>query len=544
MNYVSEKWQFAVYASAAASLSMSGIKEEEDADMTNIRKNVWELGSDWADPILWYARGVKAMKARALNETTGWQFYGAIHGIDQNLWQQLGYLNPEDPMPSSADQTTYWNQCQHGSWYFLPWHRGYVIAFESVVRDAVVKLGGPADWAIPYWNYFKPNQFQLPPAFALPNWPDGQGDNPLFVQQRYGPDNDGNVFVPIDQINLSALADPAFTGVANGGSPGFGGVNTGFSHGGAVHGGVETQPHDYVHGLVGGGDPQSSLPGLMSDPDTAGLDPIFWLHHANIDRLWEVWRMNPATDVDPSDANWLNGPSAVGQPAFMLPMPGGTSWTYTPGDMSDLSKLAYGYDDVSPPAGTPQLVARLNRLGMSPAAAEALVRSTAMAGPKTAELLGASASGLRLVGTAAATSVALDPSVQRKVAASISALAGAAPKAPDRIFLNLENVRGLNDATAFSVYINLPEGADPAQYSDHLAGSIALFGVRKATLAVDGHAGDGLTFVLEITHVLDALHLSGTLNIDQLQVRLVPRNPVPEAAQVSIGRISIFRQSG
>jgi len=27
----------------------------------------------------------------------------------------------------------------------------------------------------------------LPPAFASPDWPDGNGDNPLYVKQRYGP---------------------------------------------------------------------------------------------------------------------------------------------------------------------------------------------------------------------------------------------------------------------------------------------------------------------------------------------------------------------
>jgi tyrosinase len=47
--------------------------------MTFTRKNVWELGADWADPILWYARGVKAMKSRAFKEPTGWRFYAAIH---------------------------------------------------------------------------------------------------------------------------------------------------------------------------------------------------------------------------------------------------------------------------------------------------------------------------------------------------------------------------------------------------------------------------------------------------------------------------------
>jgi tyrosinase len=166
-----------------------------------------------------------------------------------------------------------------------------------------------------------------------------------------------------------------------------------------------------------------------------------------------------------------------------------------------------------------------------------------MAGPKTVELLGANNESLRVVGTEAGTSVTLDAAVQRKVSTSLESAGAAGKTAPDRIFLNLENVRGLNDATAFSVYINLPEGEDPAQHPELLAGSIALFGVRKATLAEGTHAGDGLTFVFEITHIIDAMHLAGALNASQLRVRLVPIKPVPEAAQISIGRISIFRQS-
>jgi tyrosinase len=251
--------------------------------------------------------------------------------------------------------------------------------------------------------------------------------------------------------------------------------------------------------------------------------------------------------VDPTDPNWVNGPPAVGDRAFMLPMPGGVSWTYTPGQMSDLSTLNYIYDDVSPPTAATQAVARLQRFGVPAPAAAALARSTAMAGPKTVELLGANTQSLRLTGTEARTAVALDPAVHQRLTASLrsaaAAAATAAPSAPDRVFLNLENVRGVADATAFNVYINLPDGADPAQHPDNLAGSIALFGVRKASLADAKHAGDGLTFVLEITHVIDKLHLSGALNAAQLDVRLVPRNPVPEGAKISIGRISVFRQS-
>jgi len=42
------------------------------------------------------------------------------------------------------------------------------------------------------------------------------------------------------------------------------------------------QPHDLVHLVVGGS-------GHMSDNDTAGFDPIFYLHHCNVDRLWAFW---------------------------------------------------------------------------------------------------------------------------------------------------------------------------------------------------------------------------------------------------------------
>ncbi|HEY3835842.1 MAG TPA: tyrosinase family protein [Bryobacteraceae bacterium] len=511
--------------------------------MQYTRKNVWDLGGNWADTILWYARGVAAMKARALAEPTAWRFYGAIHGIDQPLWKQLGYLSATDKMPSSALVARFWSQCQHGSWYFLPWHRGYLIAFEANIRAAVAKLGGPSDWALPYWNYFKTGENKLPPAFASPDWPDGKGNNPLYVVQRYGPKNDGNVYVPLNQVNLNAMSDPDFTGVASGGSPGYGGVDTGFSHGGAVHGGIETQPHDYVHGLVGGSQPKKpKLPGLMSDPDTAALDPIFWLHHSNIDRLWQVWNQNPATHVDPTDPNWLKGPANTGERKFSMPMPDGSSWDYVPADMVDLKKLGYTYDDLSAAkAALPSVVTRLETLGASPAVAAAK-KGAAVAGGKNVEMIGASKAAVPVVGSEANATVQLDTGVRDKVSASLRAAAHEASPAPDRVFLNLEHVRGLDDSTAFSVYVGLPAGANPAAHPELMAGSVALFGARKASQRDSEHAGQGLTFVLEITQIVDALHLKNALDVASLDVRIVPVRPVEEDDQVSIGRISIFRQ--
>ena len=513
--------------------------------MNFVRRNVWQLGGDWADEILWYARGVAAMKARALAEPTSWRFYAGMHGFNSARWQELGYLSPSDLPPSQTLLSTFWRQCQHGSWYFLPWHRGYVLALEANIRAEVVALGGPEDWALPYWNYFATNQSALPPAFASPDWPDGVGDNPLFVEQRYGPNGDSDVFVPVSLVNLNALGDPDFTGVSSGGSPGFGGVDTGFSHSGAVHGGIETQPHDWVHGLVGG---QSAQPpgtvGAMADPRTAGLDPIFWLHHTNIDRLWASWHADLA-HLDPSQPAWLQGPASLGERAFCAPMPDGTTFTYTPGEMMNLDDLGYEYDDLTPAAPPVSPQGRLERLGFEVSSERPAAEGVAVPEETNVELVGATEAAVPVAGSESRTQVRLEAPARQRVADSLAptargALEGVA--APDRVFLNLENVRGHSDATAFSVYLGVGEQEDPAEHPERLAGSIAPFGVSEASDFDNEHAGQGLSFVLEVTDIVDQLHLEGAFDVDELPVRIVPRRPVDSKSELSIGRISIFRQ--
>ncbi|MBE3049604.1 tyrosinase family protein [Candidatus Bathyarchaeota archaeon] len=46
--------------------------------------------------------------------------------------------------------------------------------------------------------------------------------------------------------------------------------------------------HDDIHGRTGGSG------GHMSSLDVSAMDPIFWLHHCNVDRLWAIWQdLNP-----------------------------------------------------------------------------------------------------------------------------------------------------------------------------------------------------------------------------------------------------------
>ena len=120
-------------------------------------------------------------------------------------------------------------------------------------------------------------------------------------------------------MSLSALQDDVFAGGDSDIPPGFGGPETLFHHGpesDTTNGSLESLPHNVIHGAIGGvapgGDPNDWRDfGLMSMPITAALDPIFWLHHANIDRLWSVWLRDAlsSTRTPTSDlARWTGGP--------------------------------------------------------------------------------------------------------------------------------------------------------------------------------------------------------------------------------------------
>jgi tyrosinase len=532
---------------------------------TFTRANAWNNGGTFSNTdLLWYAKGVGVMQQRALNDVSSWWFFAAIHGeyITETQFPGWGFLPSPPPVPTSPQPTQsvsdlYWDQCQHQSWYFPPWHRGYLLALEAQVRAAVVSLGGPSTWALPYWDYFGPGQeFNIPSAFTQQTLPDGS-PNALFVKARYGPDGDSKIWVPTaagmkqhpndpnvqTEVTEDCLSNDVYTGTdANTVPPGFGGPATDFSHAGGSSGNLENNPHNFVHVYVGGFISNSDY-GLMSDPGLAALDPIFYLHHANIDRMWAVWNESHSNPTDPRclvDTQWLNGPASLGEREFVMPMPTG-EWVYTPKQMSSLSQVNYTYDSL-PKHRVPKplpLTERLKRLGATAAAARVEQGATVTPGTNV-ELVGASQQPIPVKGSGASSTVKLDAGVRDKLSASLSSASETA--APDRVFLNLENVRGTHDAAVLSVYLNLPEGAKPSDHPELLAGGVGLFGLRRAS-AIDGrHGGQGLNFVLDITKVADTLHLNNALNADSLRVTIVPNRAVPDQSEITVGRISIYRQ--
>ncbi len=162
---------------------------------------------------------------------------------------------------------------------------------------------------------------------------------------------------------------------------------------------------------------------------------------------------------------------------------------------------------------------------------------------KMAELIGSKAGRVTLAGTTTQrSSVTLDtPSMTRLTAALSGAVA--APSPPDRVFLKLEKVRSKSDAVVFKVYVGLAECTDPTDAREHLAGTISLFSGALASDPNDLPAGNGITYVMEITAIIDRLHLGGALGADELSVDLVSAGDVPGGAKSEIGNISLYRQS-
>ncbi len=236
--------------------------------------------------LYWYAKAVGVMKSRPISDATSWWFYAAIHGQYLIYDRSSGYAPSGYPnwgmvksipaaanlgkLPSQEQTDLFWNQCQHSTWFFPPWHRGYLVAIENILRDIIESFdNAPKDWALPYWNYLpisdteqKFYKSNILPVFSALTLPDGS-DNPLYVPERYGPNSDNNnVYIPVgvadddnDEYitNDSCQFDNIFTTPVTRQEIGYGGLKTGFVHygrGGA--GKLESNPHNHVHNFIGG----------------------------------------------------------------------------------------------------------------------------------------------------------------------------------------------------------------------------------------------------------------------------------------------------
>lgn len=206
------------------------------------------------------AQAVPLMRQLPPSDPHSWDYQAAIHGApDTDFWKNKLFVNscPHYDEIQAGEQTP---------WHFLIWHRYYLHYFEEAVR-AVTKRN---DFDLPYWNTTDPNQRIIPKQFRAVEA--GGLEGLLDTSRRQGL-NDGSLKVSeFRQENGSVVDQEAQYDKAIEDLKGF--KNAGLIR---FSSSLENMPHNFVHG---------SINGNMGSFETAGLDPIFWVHHANIDRLW------------------------------------------------------------------------------------------------------------------------------------------------------------------------------------------------------------------------------------------------------------------
>lgn len=318
-------------------LTLFSCSDNKDTEKsTFIRKNIHSKEAE-ADVIA-LNRALDIMRQKGCSDPTSWYYQGAIHWIPDTINNQ----NLCDTYHNKSQLKEAWDNCTHtkeSEIHFLVWHRLYIYHFEKIVR----KLSGKKDFALPYWGYTQNTNIDktLHPLFR-------DQRSSLYESARFDSLNNGypisgEISRALDVTNLFKL-----TSYRN------------FNHQ------MDIAPHGAIHDYVGAGNDTTGLlkfnnkitgnvtsTGLMGWVPTAAFDPVFWTHHANVDRLWQQWTNSengqPVTLEDLNSADWQ----------YVFFDENGKKVTYTNEEVIKIIySLDYEYDDceVKPKEVKPNVV--------------------------------------------------------------------------------------------------------------------------------------------------------------------------------------------
>ena len=302
-----------------------------DIRKKNTRKNVRELSSTEKQN---YIKAVKALKAHTSSLTRR-----SIYD-EYVLWHSLAtaHLDPSDPIG--------FRNAAHVGPAFLPWHRYYLYRFERQLQRRMPNV------TIPYWDWTQ----DADDPFNSPIWADdflgGNGDSqdnnlvktgPFAVDQWITINIDGSIKGGLQrqfgQINpkLPTQADVNIAlGEAPYDSPPWN-ADSSPSHRNRLEGflapdGSFQQLHNQGHAWIGGD---------MLNVNISPNDPVFFLHHANVDRLWAIWQdKNPTQGYQPTG----DGPEGHNLYDLMYPWDGKTTKLKArPAEVLDSGKLGIYY---------------------------------------------------------------------------------------------------------------------------------------------------------------------------------------------------------
>ena len=436
-------------------------------------------------------------------------------------WQQFkttpqytSFLNAVRTMKSNTNASSpssweYWtdvhvNYCPHGIAYFLAWHRGYLYYFEQQLRT----VSGDNALCVPYWYYYK--YPQIPAEFTDP-----ATNNPLYM-----PRTGTNVY---NALTLSPFASTVWNfqrGTANAFEPQ-----------------IEAGPHNPVHNLIGG---------EMANM-TSPRDPIFYLHHANIDRLCHAWALpdgkgiprtsnpyNPLTD-SPYWAGSFTYSSTLTMPRYKTYYPGWLNFDYADNSKpTSLPPSAQTNPDSPIKLVQAQVAPILTRpaAGDFPAAAARAISATSRSlGGVSGIVLTEAPVSARLPLTASALQ-----SLQNAVSMAVSPTAQLTTGNLQSVKLVLDSLQllgaGAKGGYFYNIYTNLPLTGDAGNSRRYFLGTVGPFEIAGAS----HHGPAKLEF--PATEVLSQFFASELQDVTISFVRVSGENS-PRGAVLRIGEARI-----
>ncbi|XP_024358854.1 polyphenol oxidase A1, chloroplastic [Physcomitrium patens] len=258
----------------------------------------------------------------------------------------------------------------HGGWFFFAWHRAFLYFHERILASLI----GDDSFSLLFWNWDN----QSPGAVqgnVMPSFFDDPIDNPLYnanrdqcarppnvvdlgyISQTPGgpcPDSLGLDTYNNDIMRLQMAAETARL---------FHGAPVRYNtRGGRSPGNVERTPHGNVHIFTGDPSANTRVNPLTLKPyavrddmgnlNRAAVDPLFYSHHANLDRLWAFWIAQGGMHSDYNDPDYLNS-------KFIFYDENKTLISISVSQVLNLANLRYDYDQgdnlwtIEPPLDPP-----------------------------------------------------------------------------------------------------------------------------------------------------------------------------------------------
>ncbi len=204
----------------------------------------------------------------------------------------------------------------HNSWRFLPWHRFQLHYLERIIA----RVSGKPDFAMPYWDW---DDDHAP-------WPYFQHRSPLYDNTR----TITSASRISDYIGLEWSGGPApgdfWARTDNDFGDFFGAQNPTGEPGAGFAGSAEQYGHNLIHLFCGG-----RMRNLLESP----LDPLFWAHHANVDRQWAIWTESHGAANYPREWGAEACTGYVDEEGYLAP-------ARVAAECADTRMLGFTYDDL------------------------------------------------------------------------------------------------------------------------------------------------------------------------------------------------------